>query len=101
VTLPSADWQNRGECRRVGADGRRLIDPDQFFTQGRTPKEVVEACGACPVRVECLNAALRDNIRDGVWGGMSERARRTLHQRYNREHSTDGRTHNASNFKAG
>lgn len=37
----------------------------------------LNVCASCLVRTECLTAAL-DGNETGVWGGMSERARRTL-----------------------
>lgn len=35
-------------------------------------------CHACPVRALCLDAALKRGEVHGVWGGISERARRQL-----------------------
>ncbi|MFO7701064.1 MAG: WhiB family transcriptional regulator, partial [Acidimicrobiia bacterium] len=35
-------------------------------------------CAACPVRVECLGHALATNERFGVWGGTTEKERRSL-----------------------
>ena len=42
------------------------------------PREAKRICADCPVRIECLNYALRRDERYGVWGGMSERERRRL-----------------------
>lgn len=54
-------------------------DPDMFFPEKggntRPPKAV---CAACPVREQCLAYALRENITDGIWGGLSPRERRAL-----------------------
>jgi WhiB family redox-sensing transcriptional regulator len=36
---------------------------------------------ACPVRTECLADALDNRIEFGVWGGMTERERRSLLRR--------------------
>jgi WhiB family transcriptional regulator, redox-sensing transcriptional regulator len=33
-------------------------------------------CAACPVRRQCLECAMSANIRDGLWGGLSEDERR-------------------------
>lgn len=35
----------------------------------------------CPVRTECLAEALDNRIEFGVWGGMTERERRSLLRR--------------------
>jgi WhiB family redox-sensing transcriptional regulator len=33
------------------------------------------ACRLCTVRVQCLDYALRNSIRHGVWGGLNEEER--------------------------
>ncbi len=54
-------------------------DPDVFFPEkGGSTKEAKRICGECPVRVECLEYALTEDERFGIWGGMSERERRKL-----------------------
>jgi WhiB family redox-sensing transcriptional regulator len=35
----------------------------------------------CPVRTECLADALDNKVEFGVWGGMTERERRSLLRR--------------------
>ncbi len=35
-------------------------------------------CAGCPVRAECLEFALANDERWGVWGGTSERQRRAM-----------------------
>src|SRR4029434_5287962 len=64
-------WQERARCRQH--------DPEVFFTEkGGSSREAKRICADCPVRIECLNYALRRDERYGVWGGMSERERRRL-----------------------
>ncbi len=38
-------------------------------------------CLTCDVRTECLEAALVNDERFGIWGGLSERERRKLKKR--------------------
>ena len=38
-------------------------------------------CMGCPVRLDCLADALDSRAEFGVWGGMTERERRTLLRR--------------------
>jgi WhiB family redox-sensing transcriptional regulator len=55
-----------------------LGDADTLFVEGALQHSVKRICKGCPVRYECLAAALDNRISTGVWGGMSERERRTL-----------------------
>ena len=64
-------WQERALCAET--------DPEAFFPEkGGSSREAKRICSECPVRIECLNYALRRDERYGVWGGMSERERRRL-----------------------
>ena len=76
VTPITADssWATRGACVSM--------DPDGFFVQGAEQHAVKAACGACPVRTECLADALDNRVDFGVWGGMTERERRRLLRRH-------------------
>ncbi len=59
--------------------GAGTHDPEIFFPEkGGSSREAKRICSECPVRIECLNYALRRDERYGVWGGMSERERRRL-----------------------
>ena len=72
------DWMLAAECR-----GR----PDLFFapddTETRSERRRREAaaksvCARCGVRTECLMDALDFDERFGIWGGLTERERRSL-----------------------
>ncbi|WP_114853540.1 WhiB family transcriptional regulator [Brachybacterium sp. YJGR34] len=68
-----SSWATRGACT--------TMDPDGFFVQGKEQHALKSACGACPVRTECLADALDNRVDFGVWGGMTERERRRLLRR--------------------
>lgn len=54
-------------------------DPEAFFPEkGGSTREAKRICGACPVRNECLEHALVNDERFGIWGGLSERERRRM-----------------------
>lgn len=54
-------------------------DPEAFFPdKGGSVKDAKRLCGACPAQEECLQWALDNDERFGVWGGLSERERRRL-----------------------
>jgi WhiB family redox-sensing transcriptional regulator len=54
-------------------------DPEAFFPEkGGSTREAKRVCVGCAVRVECLNYALENDERFGIWGGLSERERRRV-----------------------
>jgi WhiB family redox-sensing transcriptional regulator len=64
-------WRQRAACR--GAD------PDIFYPASDEEAEPAKAiCGQCSVRQPCLEYALANRERDGIWGGATERERRRI-----------------------
>ncbi len=54
-------------------------DPEAFFPEkGGSTREAKKICTGCEVRAECLEFALANDERFGIWGGLSERERRRL-----------------------
>jgi WhiB family transcriptional regulator, redox-sensing transcriptional regulator len=54
-------------------------DPEAFFPEkGGSTREAKRVCVGCAVRTECLEFALSNDERFGIWGGLSERERRRL-----------------------
>jgi WhiB family redox-sensing transcriptional regulator len=53
-------------------------DPDDLFVRGAAQRQAIGICRHCPVKTECLADALDNQIKFGVWGGMTERQRRVL-----------------------
>jgi WhiB family redox-sensing transcriptional regulator len=72
-------WQQRAACRGVG--------PGRFYVAGgeHTAATVHAWCTRCPVRSECLDAALEAHDDLGVWGGVAGGERRLLRRRLARE----------------
>lgn len=65
------DWQEQALCAQT--------DPEAFFPEkGGSTREAKRICRACGVRDECLEYALENDERFGIWGGLSERERRRL-----------------------
>jgi len=76
IMSPSDDesWQSKALCAQA--------DPEAFFPErGGSTKEAKRVCQGCDVRAECLEYALRNDERFGVWGGLTERQRRKLKRR--------------------
>jgi WhiB family transcriptional regulator, redox-sensing transcriptional regulator len=72
---PGVNWQDRAACR--GMDVLLFFGPDH---ERRSEREIREAkakaiCQLCPVRTQCLDYALRNSIRPGIWGGLNEEER--------------------------
>lgn len=66
-----ATWKERALCAQT--------DPDAFFPEmGGSTRNAKKVCLGCDVREECLQYALANDERFGVWGGLSERERRNL-----------------------
>src|SRR6266508_4284903 len=64
-------WQDHANCLGV--------DPDLFFPErGASTREAKEVCRGCVVRDSCLEYALVNGEKFGIWGGMSERERRRI-----------------------
>lgn len=49
-----------------------------FPERGESTVEAKEVCSRCLVKDECLQAALEQVERHGIWGGLSERERRRV-----------------------
>ncbi|AMO60453.1 Transcription factor WhiB [Mycolicibacterium phlei] len=64
-------WQERALCAQT--------DPEAFFPEkGGSTREAKRICQGCEVRDACLEYALANDERFGIWGGLSERERRRL-----------------------
>lgn len=67
-------WQADALCAQT--------DPEAFFPEkGGSTREAKKICALCPVRAQCLEYALKNDERFGIWGGLSERERRKLRKR--------------------
>jgi hypothetical protein len=72
-------WRDRAECR--GASGDLFVSPGDLDDEPPYPsKEAQSFCRVCPVRAECLAAALALSADDdwGVRGGTSAYQRRQM-----------------------
>ena len=73
-------WMALGACRST--------DPELHFPEGdesskATRRQVAKAkrvCAGCPVLSDCARYAVDEDIRFGVWGGLSEGERAAVRQ---------------------
>lgn len=62
-------WQADSLCAQT--------DPEAFFPEkGGSTRDAKRICAECTVSSECLEYALQNDERFGIWGGLSERERR-------------------------
>jgi WhiB family transcriptional regulator, redox-sensing transcriptional regulator len=74
AAVTELQWQERALCAQT--------DPEAFFPEkGGSTREAKRVCLSCEVRVECLEYALENDERFGIWGGLSERERRRVKKR--------------------
>lgn len=67
-------WQTDALCSQT--------DPEAFFPEkGGSTRDAKRICTSCEVRQQCLEYALANDERFGIWGGLSERERRKLKRR--------------------
>lgn len=67
-------WQSDSLCAQT--------DPEAFFPEkGGSTRDAKKICTSCEVRDRCLEYALENDERFGIWGGLSERERRKLRKR--------------------
>ncbi len=73
LSMPGLDlaWQDLANCRGANAD---LFFPERGAST-RTAKSI---CRECTVRAECLEFAIVNSEKFGIWGGLSERERRKI-----------------------
>ena len=71
LTAGDESWRLDGLCAET--------DPEAFFPEkGGSTRDAKRVCASCPVRQECLEYALGNDERFGIWGGLSERERRRV-----------------------
>ena len=64
-------WQARAACNHT--------DLDMFFVDRFEDNTRAKAiCAVCVVRESCLEHAITNNIKHGVWGGKGVRERRAI-----------------------
>ena len=64
-------WQVDANCKDK--------DPDLFFpNRGASTRKAKQICSECPVQKHCLEYAIVNAEKFGIWGGLSERERRKI-----------------------
>lgn len=66
-------WFSQGKCR----DHPEVT---WFPERGESTKQAKEICASCPIRIACLNHAVRTGENHGIWGGAAPRKLAKLRQ---------------------
>jgi len=71
LVLRSFDWMDDALCR-----GRNDLDffPEESYNA--VAARAVAVCNVCPVREDCLEFAVENGIRYGIWGGLNHPQRK-------------------------
>jgi WhiB family redox-sensing transcriptional regulator len=64
------DWMGDAACRGSGID----FFPEETYNVD-APKAMA-VCRTCPVREKCLDFAVKNNMKYGIWGGLNPVQRR-------------------------
>lgn len=70
-SITEESWRDDALCAQVGGD-------IFYVDKGESTAPAKAVCAMCAVRLDCLDWAVRNDERWGVWGGLSERERRRL-----------------------
>ena len=73
------DWRVRAECAGYP---NSLFFPTIDQTDAVQVEKARAVCEVCQVSVECLQYALETNQRSGIWGGTTEKERRSLRRKW-------------------
>lgn len=64
----------------------RDLDTSFFYPErGASTRPQKAICASCDVRAECLEYALTNGEKFGIWGGLAERERRAIRRRRNQD----------------
>lgn len=77
ITAPDLGWIERQPWMDDALCAQ--TDPEAFFPEkGGSTRDAKKICTTCEVKAQCLDYALANDERFGIWGGLSERERHRL-----------------------
>jgi WhiB family redox-sensing transcriptional regulator len=74
-----ADWRAQAACSGYP---NSLFFPSSDGVDEGSIERAKAICAVCPVIDDCLEYALETNQRSGIWGGTSERERKSLRRKW-------------------
>ena len=76
--MKSTEWIRRANCRGLKTN---MFYPRRYESE----KPAKSVCAGCSVRDECVNYALEQHDRFGIWGGLNDKQRSSLRRKRNRQ----------------
>lgn len=73
------DWRAHAACSGYP---NTLFFPSSEGADDATIEKAKAICAVCPVVEDCLQYALETNQRSGIWGGTSEKERKSLRRKW-------------------
>ena len=77
-------WHGNAMCRGEDIAVFFAEDGERATSLERKYQEAKELCAGCPVAQHCLDYAIANNIKYGVWGGSDPDERGSLRRRRQR-----------------
>lgn len=74
-----ADWRAHAACAGYP---NTLFFPTTETTEETLVARAKAICAVCPVIEDCLEYSLETNQRSGIWGGTSEKERKSLRRKW-------------------
>jgi WhiB family transcriptional regulator, redox-sensing transcriptional regulator len=78
-------WQDAAACRSAPLDLFFGPEGEQQHEKPAREAEAKKICARCPVRAACLDDAVTNGIRFGVFGGAGEDERQAMRRTYLRQ----------------
>ncbi len=79
TAFPDRSWQTTGLCR--GNHSYLFFPPSTVERKDERERREAKAkaiCAVCPVKVQCLEFAMKIKEPYGIWGGLTEADRRQV-----------------------
>lgn len=83
-------WRERAACREMDvsafypAQDEARTGSGQWAGPRQRDDDPRPVCAGCPVRMQCLDFAIDNRERYGIWGGLNERERRNVAEKRKR-----------------
>lgn len=74
-TFPDAFFPEESEIEHKGPGGSTYVKVVAVYQH---EKEAKALCAKCPYKLRCLEYAVNDPSLQGIWGGTTDRQRRTI-----------------------